>query len=425
MFSDPSFTASITPSITPSFAAPLSAATAPDIPQLRSWLLLAHLEGLSPHLARQMLQFFGSPTQALQAAQTGRTKDLSGWTAQFGAAVAARLRAALPRAQAHADAALRWLDGGNADTPRALLTLDHPNYPAALLQTADPPLVLYAAGRQALLAHDSLAVVGSRKATTGGCEHARRFARTLGQAGLTIVSGLARGIDGAAHEAALDTLGGTIAVIGTGIDLIYPLRHQALAQRLYREGLVLSEFAIGLPGLTHHFPRRNRLIAGLSLGVLVVEAAERSGSLITARLANEAGREVFAIPGSIDNPQASGCHALIRQGARLVSDPADILDDLAPLRRPARPEPVEGPTEPAPNPSVRPEPVEGPTHAPLPADHQHILRTLGHDPIDQDHLIDNSGLQAARVLAALITLELDGLIERLPGGRYQRLPDRR
>lgn len=288
-----------------------------------------------------------------------------------------------------------WLTGGPG---RAVWTLGDATYPSLLLQTADPPVLLFADGDPAWLARPMLAIVGSRNASAQGLDNARAFAQALGDAGYTVVSGLAAGIDGAAHEGALAGTGGTVAVIGTGPDIVYPSRHRQLATRIRARGLILSEYLPGTPPVAANFPPRNRIIAGLAQGTLVVEAALKSGSLITARLAAEAGREVFAIPGSIHAPQARGCHALIRQGAKLVECAADVLEEL---QAPARPAQGSLPLEPA------------PAGDPL-------LEALGHDPATLDALSARTGWSAAALNVRLLELELDGQVARLPGGLFQR-----
>jgi DNA processing protein len=297
-------------------------------------------------------------------------------------------------------AALDWA----GQTDNAILTLADREYPQALLGIPDPPLLVYVKGRVELLNRPAIAMVGSRNATRQGELDAESFAAALGQAGLTVVSGLALGIDAAAHRGALPTVGATVAVIGTGADRIYPSANEPLARRIAAEGALLSEFPLATPPLAANFPRRNRLIAGLSRGCLVVEAAERSGSLITARLAAEAGREVFALPGSIHSPLAKGCHRLIRQGAKLVDSAQDILEEL---RWEARVAPV--------------------VEAPLPDDPRalRVLDELGYNPCDLDVLTDRCGLAADQVLALLLPLELDGFVTQLPGGRWQRLSKQR
>ncbi len=292
------------------------------------------------------------------------------------------------------DAAHVWL----AQPGNSLMTLADEDYPPSLLEIADPPALLYCKGRRDLLNQPTLGIVGSRNATPQGMRDAEAFARALSDAGLTIVSGLALGIDTAAHRGGLAGAGSSIAIIGTGIDRIYPARNKALAHQLAENGLIVSEFPLGTLPLPGHFPRRNRLISGLSRGVLVVEAAPDSGSLITARVATEQGREVFAIPGSIHSPLARGCHALIKQGAKLVESAADILDELAWQQRLAPPV------------RVQPEPLADP-----------VLDALDGAPTTLDTLAQRSGLTLDALSAKLLTLELDGRIASLPGGRYQKI----
>ena len=291
-----------------------------------------------------------------------------------------------------------WLAAATPDAPRRILTLGDPAYPLLLLDSADPPLLLYTLGRVDLLGAKALAVVGSRNPTAQGRDNARAFAAQLSRTSLTIVSGLALGIDGAAHAGGLDGPGSTIAVVGTGLDIVYPSRHQALAHRIGRDGVLVSEYPLGTPPLAQNFPIRNRLIAGLTLGTLVVEAAVQSGSLITARLAAEAGRDVFAIPGSIHSPQSRGCHALIKQGAKLVDAASDILEELR----------LDGSS-----PRTAPGSV-----ATAPGDP--LLDAIGYDPVTLDTLIARTGRSAADLGARLLELELDGLVQRLPGQLFQR-----
>jgi DNA processing protein len=272
------------------------------------------------------------------------------------------------------------------------------------LQTADPPLLLYVQGDLTMLSRPALAIVGSRNPTPQGRDNARNFAKALGELGYVIVSGLARGIDGAAHQGALEASSGTVAVVGTGLDQVYPPSHQELAQRIAHNGALVSEFAPGTPGLPEHFPLRNRIIAGLTQGTLVVEAALQSGSLITARLALEGGREVFAIPGSIHSPQSKGCHRLIKQGAKLVESAADIVEELGGARR--------GAASPATELEAAPDNAD-PRFAAL-------LQALGHDPVTLDALMARTGCSASELSALLLELELRGEVARLPGGLYQR-----
>lgn len=276
---------------------------------------------------------------------------------------------------------------------------DDAEYPQALLELGYAPPVLFFVGRRELLNRPALAIVGSRNATAQGLDNARNFAQALSEAGLTIVSGLALGVDGAAHEGALRGNGSTLAVVGTGLDRVYPARHRALAHRIATEGGLISEFAPGTPPREKNFPQRNRLISGLAQGVLVVEAALASGSLITARYAGEQGREVFAIPGSIHSPLAKGCHKLIREGAKLVETAQDILEELGMAGVSARN-------------------LQSTTGAPI--SESALLVALSDDPVDIDALVARTGLAAPAVTAELTELELAGIVASLPGGRWQR-----
>lgn len=366
-----------------------------DADELGAWLRLIEAPGVGRTSARRLLAAFGSPQAAVDAPQDAAA-DVAG-------ASAARALAAFDGesldpllADTHA-----WLAQGEG---RAIITLGDPDYPPALLETADPPLLLYAQGRLALLQQPSIAIVGSRNPTGQGADNARAFGAALSNADFTIVSGLALGVDGAAHQGALEGRGSTVAIVGTGLDRVYPSRHRALAHRIAQQGLLLSEFALGAPPLPEHFPLRNRIIAGMTRGTLVVEAALKSGSLITARLAAEAGRDVFAIPGSIHAPQSRGCHALIKQGAKLVEDAEDVLAELKSVTgdRSAAP---EGTAEDAPEVS----------------DGDPVLAALGHDPATLDALIARCGWPTSALNARLLELELDGVVARLPGGLFQRL----
>lgn len=361
--------------------------------ELAAWLRLLLTPGLGRTTARQLLAAFGLPeTIWAQAPDT------------WGRVVEPALAQAMAQpAEGFEDTVLaheRWLAQGGE---RHAITLADPRYPASLLDTADPPLVLFVHGRLDALSHaQRLAIVGSRNPTPQGAQNAQAFAQSLAAAGLTIVSGLALGIDGAAHEGALRAGGFTLAVVGTGLDRVYPSRHRDLAHRIVAQGALISEYPLGTPPLAHHFPQRNRVIAGLSMGTLVVEAALQSGSLITARLASEQGREVFAIPGSIHAPQSRGCHALIRQGAKLVESAQDVLEELR-LADPA-PRAAE---------EASPLPVGG-------ADDS-LLSALGHDPVGLDDLLARTGLPTSALQARLLELELQGLVARLPGGLLQRV----
>ena len=307
-----------------------------------------------------------------------------------------------------------WLDRPG----RGLITRDSSDYPAMLKELPDPPVALWIEGtRSDLLNGPQLAMVGSRKPTANGRETAQQFARYLSERGLTIVSGLATGIDGASHRGGLRGCGSTLAVLGSGPDVLFPRSHARLAAEIIARGLIVSEYPPGTPPLAAHFPQRNRIIAGMSAGTLVVEAARRSGSLITARLAGNYGREVFAIPGSIHNPMAKGCHRLIRDGAKLVEEAADVLVELPPLlelaMQPAAP-PDGAPTE-------APEETEPLERQPGYAE---LLAALGFDPCGISDLARRTGLTAAELSSMLLLLEMEGLVEALPGGRYCRLSKR-
>jgi DNA processing protein len=278
------------------------------------------------------------------------------------------------------------------------------DYPDLLSRLSDSPDQLYVSGNVDALHLPAIAIVGSRNPTRGGMQNAFEFARHLGRCGFVIVSGLAQGIDTAAHKGALAAKAPTVALLGHGIDEIYPASNKALAEDIAGNGALVSEFPLGSPPRREHFPQRNRLISGLSLGTLVIEAATRSGSLITARLAGEQGREVFAIPGSIHNPLARGCHHLIRQGARLVESADDILNELAPLVNHVMQN--QAATEPTKTESTRD------------ADYQSLLNALGYDPASVDQLAEKSGLTIDQVSSMLLILELEGEIESLHGGRF-------
>jgi len=351
---------------------------------LAAWLRLTLTPGIGGETQRKLLAAFGLP-EAIFAAGHPAVRGVVGSKAD--------LLFNFDPAEI-VDRSMDW-----AEQPgQHILTLADSSYPQALLEIPDPPSLLYVRGNPALLQKRGLAVVGSRNATPQGLQTAETFARALAGKGFSIISGLALGIDAAAHRGALAADGETIAVIGTGADRVYPARNKELAVAIAERGAIVSEFPLGTPAVAANFPRRNRIISGLSRGVLVVEAAPESGSLITARLAAEQGREVFAIPGSIHSPVARGCHKLIKQGAKLVETAQDILEEFGNHAEPC----------------LRPEP-------PSVAEENAILKALGHDPCALDDLLERTGLGADLLLGELLTLELDGLIATLPGNRYQRL----
>ncbi len=355
---------------------------------LKPWLALHLTNGLGGEGARRLLKEFGSP-EAIFSASPSSLKPF------VKADVATAISQGID--EDCVAPALTWLEDNN----NHIVTLADSSYPQALLNIPDPPLLLYVKGRLDLLNRTALAVVGSRNATPQGIGNAEAFAGSLSEAGLCIISGLAHGIDAAAHRGALRGSGSSIAVVGTGLDKVYPAANRELAHALARQGTLISEFPLGTPPLAANFPRRNRIISGLSIGCLVVEASLQSGSLITARLASEQGRDVFAIPGSIHAPQSKGCHALIKQGAKLVESAQDILEELGAL-------PTAAPALITPDPTA-------------PAAEALLLEHLGFDPVDLDTLSLRSGLTIAELSAMLLTLELDGRVSTLPGGGYQRI----
>jgi DNA processing protein len=358
-------------------------------PGLASWLQLTLTPGLGAAAIRELLSRFGLPEQVLAAPRAQLARHAS--AEALGALDSRAVGLAVERA-------LAWLE----QPGHALVTLADAHYPKLLLEIADPPPLLYARGRPELLARPALAVVGSRNATAQGARDAQRFARALSEAGLTVVSGLAQGIDAAAHRGGLEGEGSTIAVLGNGIDVAYPPANAALGEEIAKRGLLVSEFPLGTPPQAHNFPRRNRVISGLAQGCLVIEAALASGSLITARTAAEQGREVFAVPGSIHAPLAKGCHALIKSGAKLAESVEDVLAELGAFRRTGFA-------------STAPAPPAGA------AGEEPLLEHMGREPVDVSSLCARAGLSADRVSAELLRLVLAGRVAALPGGLFQRL----
>jgi len=356
--------------------------------ETEAWLELALTPKLGPAAQRKLLRAFGTPREALQASP----REIAH---AAGEAAAAALRSGPDSTLIRRS--LEWLqEDGNH-----LLTLADERFPHILLETADPPLLLFVKGRTELLGHPALAVVGSRSATARGIRDAEAFAHALSDSGLTIVSGLAIGIDSAAHRGGLMGASSSIAVVGTGLDKVYPARNRELAHRLAEEGTLVSEFPLGTPPLASNFPRRNRIISGLARGCLVIEAALHSGSLITARQAAEQGREVFAVPGSIHSPLSKGCHWLLKQGAKLVESAQDVLEELGMA--------PQGPGE-----AQRDAP-------PLAANASALLGAMGFEPVDPDTIYDRAGVSPDIAGPILLQLELDGYVARLPGGLLQRM----
>lgn len=351
-----------------------------------AWLRLTLTHGLGAASVRQLLLAYGSPQQVLDAS-----------TADLQRHVPPELAAAITAGgqQAAVDTTLKWLE----DPANHVVTLGDQHYPQLLLQIPDPPPLLYIKGDCTLLNQFAVAIVGSRNATAQGITNAEEFARALSVAGITVVSGLALGVDAAAHRGGLAGKASSIALVGTGLDIVYPARNRALAHALAERGALVSEFPLGTPALASNFPRRNRLISGVSRGCLVIEAALQSGSLITARMANEQGREVFALPGSIHSPLAKGCHRLIKQGAKLVDDVNDILEEFKFS-------------------------LATTTEAALPEHDREagrLLELMGYDPCSHDTVNARAGLAADQLASVLLGLELSGLIEKLPGNQYRRI----
>ena len=411
--------------------------------ELAAWLRLTLTPGVGNETSRKLLAAFGLPQavfrQSLAALQQVVTPSQ-----------AMQLKAEPPELVALLDTTWDWLCGkdlphsesdDNFSPPwRHIVALGDADYPASLLNIEDPPLMLYLMGAAdfqknnscahiekekfaiALVADSfsqSVAIVGSRNPTPQGLINAQAFSKTLVEAGLTVVSGLALGIDGAAHQGALAGVANsgphdnsrlaTIAVVGTGLDRVYPKSHRDLAHRITRQGLIISEYPLGTPPLAANFPRRNRIIAGLSQGTLVIEATLKSGSLITARLAAEQGKEVFAIPGSIHAIQYRGCHALIRQGAKLVESAQDVLEDMK-LEQPALTRAFDGADG-----------NDASESRDLVPDEDILLQSLGFDPVSLDAIQARTGLDTPRLQALLMSLELNGQLTRLPGGLFQRM----
>ena len=352
-----------------------------------AWLRLGLVAELTPTGFRKLLTALSTPEAICAADRATLARSVSD---DVAAAIA---RGPDPE---RFDTTLKWME----DPANQVVTFADDAYPRLLLEITDPPPLLYVKGNAGLLNGASLAVVGSRNATPQGRINAQAFSQELSEGGFTIISGLALGIDSAAHAGGLAAAASSIAVVGTGLDIVYPARNRDLAHQLAEEGALVSEFALGTPALASNFPRRNRLISGLARGCLVVEAALQSGSLITARYALEQGREVFAVPGSIHSPLSKGCHLLIKQGAKLAESSQDILEELGAAVR-AR--------------AATTKPGDEVVHV------NPLLAALGFDPLDLDTLCQRSGLTPDSASAMLLTLELDGVVSRLPGGRFQRV----
>ncbi len=359
--------------------------TAPD---LRAWISLSLIPGLGAASLRKLLREIGEPNRILSSSYT-----------QLAAIVPPSIARCIAAGtqSAEIDTVTAWLEDSN----NSIMTWADPDFPPSLLQIADPPPLLYIKGRRQLLASASLAVVGSRHATPQGLRDAESFSRSLSDSGLCIISGLAHGIDAAAHRGGLGGASSTLAVVGTGLNIVYPSANRDLAIAIAEQGALLSEFPLGTPAKAGHFPRRNRIISGLALGCLVIEAAPQSGSLITAKLAVDQGKDVFAIPGSIHSPLSKGPHRLIKQGAKLVETAQDVLEELGFLLPPSAPAEAISAAD---NDSA-----------------ERLLTQLGFDPADIGSLADRCGLTSETVCAMLLPLELEGRVVVMPGGFYQRV----
>ncbi len=364
---------------------------------IAEWIRLEQTSGVGPETARKLLAAVGLPANIFSASFASLREIVPARIAQ------ALLAPPSDQLQDLIEKTRIWAD----QTDNHVLTLADADYPKNLLEIADPPLMLYVKGRVELLSNASLAIVGSRNATAQGISNAEKFSEVLSDAGLTIVSGMALGIDTAAHQGSLrfshkSNAGSTIAVIGTGADIVYPARNRGLAHQIAQMGCIVSEYPLGMPAIAANFPRRNRIISGLACGVLVIEAAAQSGSLITARMALDQGRDVFAIPGSIHSPLSKGCHQLIKQGAKLVESAQDVLEELGHFHLST---PLTTIIAPAPNGS----------------ESERLLNAIGFDPVDINLLAERASLDISTLHAQLLNLELEGLIEMLPGGIYRRL----
>ena len=358
-----------------------------ELVEKSQWIALSSIHGIGSQTFCHLLKTFGNPSNIFEASYS-----------QLKEVVTEQIASEITKGVDNATLsdALHWLSRPN----NHLVTLADAQYPQALLEISDPPPFLYAKGNLRLLSQPSIAIVGSRNASVQGEKNAEAFAQGLAEHGLCIVSGLALGIDGAAHRGALKAKGATIAVVGTGLDIVYPAKHRDLAHQIVEHGLIISEFALGTPSKPQNFPKRNRIISGLSLGCLVVEANLQSGSQITARLSAEQGREVFAIPGSIHSPMSKGCHQLIKQGAKLVDSLQDIVEELDLTKQELNIDDTNAESDQT-------------NHA--------ILTQMGYEPMTLENIVHLSGLTVSEVSSMLMLLELEGSIASLAGGKYQKI----
>jgi len=371
--------------------------------ELESWIRLWRVSGVGSKYFLKLLKSFDSPADVFKAPSSSLKQ----------AGISQNLADAILDAKGNNSATpdLEWL---NAADNHYIITIDCPEYPTLLKQTDNPPPILYVHGNLSIINDPQLAIVGSRNPTQSGMTSAYDFSKYLGQTGLCITSGLALGIDGSAHQGALDANAPTIAIIATGIDRVYPAKHRNLAHQIVETGAIISEFPVGTQPRSSNFPRRNRIISGLAHGTLVVEAALKSGSLITARLASEQGREVFAIPGSIHNPLAKGCHQLIRQGAKLVETAQDILEEMSAIIDLSQIDQVTIPT------NYETSEITTHTNNEDP-DHQLLLEKMGYDPISIDNLVVSTGFKPESIAAMLLILELQSQVSSNGGGTYTRI----
>jgi len=379
--------------------------------ELKAWISLWRISGVGSKTYENLLAHFANPMVVFEA----KVDEL------LKAGISPKLANSICEHANNNSTATADIDWLESDKNHAIITIQCSEYPELLKQTDNPPPLLYIKGNHSLLKDPQLAIIGSRNPTRGGTDNAYSFAKHLGQTGLCITSGLALGVDGIAHEGALDANASTIAVIATGIDRVYPALHRELAHKIVEQGAIVSEFPIGTQPRSENFPRRNRIISGLSYGTLVVEAALKSGSLITARLAMEQNREVFAIPGSIHNPLSKGCHLLIRQGAKLVETAEDILEELASVinvdsilhtnHSTAEKTPLSN------------NPVENETLENDNTGYQDLLDKMGFDPITIDQLVIDTGNSPEALSTMLLMLELQNKVSSNGGGTYTRLGD--
>jgi DNA processing protein len=373
--------------------------------ELESWISLWRVKGIGPKNFQKLLSFFGSPAAVFES-NTSKIQQ---------AGISQKLANSIYE-QKNADATNADIEWLNASEKHHIITIECPQYPKLLKQISDPPYLLYIHGNLDIINDPQIAIVGSRNPTQSGISSAYEFSKYLSSTGLCITSGLALGVDGMAHQGAIDTNAPTIAVIATGIDRVYPAKHRELAHKIVEKGAIISEFCIGTHPDSRNFPRRNRIISGLSYGTLVVEAAQKSGSLITARLAGEQNREVFAIPGSIHNPLARGCHQLIRQGAKLVETGQDIMEEMASV---IEIDSLSNTVITTQLPAI--DANQGNSQDELDDEYLQLLDQMGFDPVPIDELVIKTGFTTESISAMLLMLELQNYVASTGSGTYMRL----